>query len=115
MDSHPRIWLTSFNRSEWTHAVFQHVFHSKISLWGARELCSQFDADRQSGLWMEVDVPDLSFDLCTTLAQRHVSKIGARTLDSLHVASALRLKADGFLTFDKRQAKLAEAEGLHVL
>jgi predicted nucleic acid-binding protein len=35
-----------------------------------------------------------------------------RTLDSLHVASALLLKAERFWTFDERQAKLAKAEGL---
>jgi predicted nucleic acid-binding protein len=35
-----------------------------------------------------------------------------RTLDSLHVACALELKADRFWTFDERQAKLARARGL---
>jgi predicted nucleic acid-binding protein len=35
-----------------------------------------------------------------------------RTLDSLHVASALELKADRFWTFDERQAKLAKVVGL---
>jgi predicted nucleic acid-binding protein len=35
-----------------------------------------------------------------------------RTLDSLHVACALQLKAEQFWTFDERQAKLAKAEGL---
>ena len=36
------------------------------------------------------------------------------TLDILHVAAALILRADTFLTFDKRQAKLARAAGLAV-
>ena len=35
-----------------------------------------------------------------------------RTLDTLHVASALELKAEHFWTFDDRQAKLALAVGL---
>jgi len=35
-----------------------------------------------------------------------------RTLDSLHVACALELKAERFWTFDERQAKLARVEGL---
>jgi predicted nucleic acid-binding protein len=35
-----------------------------------------------------------------------------RTLDSLHVACALELKAERFWTFDERQARLAEAVGL---
>ena len=39
---------------------------------------------------------------------------GHRGFDILHVASALKLKATHFLTFDGSQKKLAEAEGLVV-
>ena len=46
------------------------------------------------------------------LAEMHGSTLGARTLDSLHVACALELNAQKFWTFDDRQAKLAEAVGL---
>jgi predicted nucleic acid-binding protein len=37
-----------------------------------------------------------------------------RTLDSLHVASAIEFGAKSFWTFDERQAKLAVAEGLQL-
>ncbi len=39
------------------------------------------------------------------------------TLDSIHIASALRFKANGisFLTFDKSQAQAAKRNGLQVL
>jgi hypothetical protein len=40
--------------------------------------------------------------------------VGGSALDILHVACALILRADTFLTFDKRQAKLARAAGLSV-
>jgi predicted nucleic acid-binding protein len=39
---------------------------------------------------------------------------GHRGFDILHVASALIMKAQRFLTFDENQKKLAEAEGLVV-
>jgi len=39
---------------------------------------------------------------------------GHRGFDILHVASALKMKATHFLTFDGNQKKLAEAEGLVV-
>ncbi|MBL9181067.1 MAG: type II toxin-antitoxin system VapC family toxin [Verrucomicrobiaceae bacterium] len=39
---------------------------------------------------------------------------GHRTVDILHVATALHLGAGEFLTFDANQKKLAEAEGLVV-
>jgi predicted nucleic acid-binding protein len=59
-------------------------------------------------------LPDRAFDLCTTLAQQHGARLGIRTLDTLHVASALELKSDRFWTFDQRQAKLALAAGLKI-
>jgi len=40
---------------------------------------------------------------------------GCRTLDVMHVAFALQLKADGFVSFDERQRKLATETGLTVL
>ena len=39
--------------------------------------------------------------------------LGIRTLDSLHVACALELRADRFWTFDDRQGRLAEIVGLN--
>ncbi len=39
---------------------------------------------------------------------------GHRGFDILHVASALKMNATHFLTFDGNQKKLAEAEGLVV-
>jgi len=59
-------------------------------------------------------MPDSAFERCAELARRHGPKLGVRTLDSLHVACALELKAERFWTFDERQAKLAKAEGLKV-
>jgi predicted nucleic acid-binding protein len=46
------------------------------------------------------------------LARKHTALLGTRTLDTLHVAAALELKSERFLTFDERQAKLAKAIGL---
>lgn len=38
-----------------------------------------------------------------------------RSLDALHVASALRWQADAVLTYDHRQAEAVEAAGIRVL
>jgi len=48
------------------------------------------------------------------LSRRHTAAGGHRSLDVLHVATALHLKARDFLTFDANQRKLATAEGLKV-
>ena len=84
----------------------------KISDREAQQVYRDFHADRAAGLWMEVGLPELAFETCVQLAQRHGARLGVRTLDSLHVASALELRAERFWTFDARQAKLAHAEGL---
>ena len=61
-----------------------------------------------------VPIPENTFELCADLARRYGPKFGMRTLDTLHVACALELKAERFWTFDERQAKLAKAQGMKI-
>ncbi len=56
------------------------------------------------------DVHGLAERLSATYTERH----GHRLADTLHVATALHLGAEEFLTFDANQKLLAEAEGLAV-
>jgi predicted nucleic acid-binding protein len=112
MASRPRCWLTPLHRAEWAHAIERHVFQGHLSSREAQQLYADFDQDRAGGVWVEVNFPELAFDVCTQLARRHAARLGSRTLDALHVACALELKAESFWTFDQRQAKLARAEGL---
>lgn len=48
------------------------------------------------------------------LSATHTVKLGTRSMDVFHVAAALVLGVNEFLTFDKRQASLAKAAGLSV-
>jgi len=48
------------------------------------------------------------------LSKRQTAAGGHRSLDVLHVATALHLEAEEFLTFDANQRKLASAAGLNV-
>jgi predicted nucleic acid-binding protein len=45
----------------------------------------------------------------------HTRKLGCRTLDVLHVASAVELNLKYFVTFDQRQQQLATAVGLKLI
>jgi len=49
------------------------------------------------------------------LVERHTEKIGCRTLDVMHVASAMEFGANRFISGDQRQIKLARAAGLKVV
>lgn len=54
------------------------------------------------------------FSLAEMLSAKHTESGGHRFADILHVATALQLGMDTFLTFDGNQRILAEAEGLVV-
>ena len=57
---------------------------------------------------------DPAMDRARELSARHSEKTGARAIDLLHVACALLLESEVFLTSDHRQAALAKAEGQQV-
>ena len=108
----PPLWMTPLHRAEWTHAIAQHVFRGVFSQREALRFYSALEEDRQLGLWLEVDIPASAFETATGLAKKYVPRLGCRTLDTLHVASALELGAREFWSFDERQIKLARAVGL---
>ena len=109
---HARIWLTPLHRAEWAHAVARHVFQRNISNLEAQTLFNSFERDRQAGLWVEVQLPEIAFERCIEVAKQNATRVGMATFDTLHVAAALELGAERFWTFDERQAKLARAAGL---
>jgi predicted nucleic acid-binding protein len=69
---------------------------------------------KDSGQWIRLTLPENAWEICVDLARKHGAKLGIRTLDSLHVACALELKAERLWTFDERQAKLAKIVGIRV-
>jgi len=112
MASRPTVLITPFHRAELANAIFQQAFRARLSLDEARHAYASFEADCESGTWLLTELPDAIFSTSIRLARLHGPTLGVRTLDTLHVAAALKLKATRFWTFDDRQAKLAEAEGL---
>jgi predicted nucleic acid-binding protein len=114
LSQNPRVWFTPFHEAEVTNAIAQHVFRGKIVAERANQLYEDVSLDCAAGVWALTGFPEAAFSRGATLARRYVAKLSARTLESLHVAAALELKAERFWTFDERQAKLARAVGLKV-
>lgn len=110
--SRPAVWMTSLHVAEWLHAIKLHVFRKSISRSEANRLIDSFQEHRRMALWREAPLPERALEVCAQLAERYAWRLGVRTLDTLHVASALELNADCFWTFDERQSKLAIAVGL---
>lgn len=106
------VWITPFNRAELANAIYRQVFLKRLTLVEASKVSGEFERDCLTGLWTQVDFPYRAWETGIDLARRYGPTLGVRTLDSLHVACALELKAERFWTFDERQARLAEAIGL---
>lgn len=105
-------FCTPLHLVEFAHSIEQNVFRRKISAADAKQLFREFEEDRRTGIWRDVAQPELTFAFAADLARSHTAVLGTRTLDTLHVAAALELKAERFWTFDDRQEKLARTVGL---
>lgn len=114
-DDQPALLLTPFGEAEFTNAVELRVFFKQWTVREAKAVRDRFLQHLRAGVLRATDPPPNLFELVRTLARRHTSKLGTLTLDIVHVASALVLGPEVFYTFDRRQAKLARAEGLRVL
>ena len=112
MKEKPRVWFTPLLSAEWSHAIAKQVFYRKISQAEADTVFDILKRDRANGMWRETAMPEAAFQVCADLGRRYAPTFGMRTLDTLHVACALELKAERFWTFDERQAKLAKAQGM---
>jgi predicted nucleic acid-binding protein len=108
----PSVWITPLNLAEVAHAIHQYIFRGKLSPAEGQRDWNNFQRDSRQGVWISVNLPEGTWETSIELARRYGPTLGVRTLDSLHVACALELKAQKFWTFDERQARLAEAVGL---
>jgi hypothetical protein len=92
------------------------VHRREIAEGVARAAIADFDADVREGRLAVLDVLwRRTLDLAAELSTEHTAALGTRTLDVLHVATAVTLEARRFVSYDDRQAALAKAVGLRVL
>jgi len=106
--------LTSFGELELTNAVALRLFRKEMSASKVKASQALIRKDLADGVLLVNPLPASAFERAKQIARRQTPRLGTRTLDVLHVASAITLHADAFYTFDLRQARLAAAEGLHV-
>jgi predicted nucleic acid-binding protein len=105
--------LTPIGELELMNALELRVFRKEATAAEIKRAQSQLREHIQSGVFELEAVPPTIYERAKQISQKRTSSIGLRTLDILHVASALLLHAEEFWTFDKRQANAARAEGLH--
>ena len=94
----------------WLHKQDRSIGYSKTD---CDKALDQLEADLADGAvvvvpaeWAEVH------SIAERLSAKYAPNFGTRAFDTLHVATALHLKASQFLSFDGRQRRVAKAEGL---
>lgn len=111
---HPgALGVTRFTRVELINSMAAAVARQDITADDfddfVRDLAEDFSAERLR----LADVPWRAvLDDAAELSRAYTPALGTRSLDVLHVASALELGARWFVTYDQRQARLAKACGL---
>lgn len=108
--------VTRFARVELINSMAAAVFRRDLSEAEFQDMVGDLKADFAAQRFQLVDVPWRSvLDTAAELSRMHTLELGTRSLDVLHVASALELKARHFITYDVKQAKLAARMGLRVI
>jgi predicted nucleic acid-binding protein len=108
--------FTPWHRLEVRNAIRLAVFHKLIDSLQSKAQLKQMDAD----LHDETLLVHTSVDWVAVLREAeklgvaHAETFGCRSGDLFHVAAAVELGFDLFLTFDKRQKKAAKVAGLSV-
>jgi hypothetical protein len=118
----PALFFLPFHELEVRTGILQRAFferHSISSLerknYRARRdaALARFERFLARGNFLGASVdPDAVFVRATKLSVAYTENSGARSLDLLHVAYALELESELFLTADVRQAKASKSEGL---
>ena len=108
--------ITRFGRAEIVNSICLAVHRKAIERGVAQAAISDLDSDLREGRLTLVDALwRRMLDLASELSALHTADLGTRTLDVLHVATAVVLEARYFVSYDDRQAALARALRLRVL
>ena len=108
------ILLTPFGELQLTNAILLRLFRRELLPSKVKAARALVGRDIEDGVLLLKPLAAAVYERAKQIARRRTPRLGARTLDVLHVASALVLQADTFYTFDRSQGKLAMAEGLTV-
>jgi predicted nucleic acid-binding protein len=106
--------LTDVGKIEILNAIGLRLFRKELRPAEATKVHGLFREDIEQGVVQIVPLPAAAYRQAEQIARTHTPLLGTRTLDVLHVAGALVLKADAFYPLDKKQASLATAVGLTI-
>ena len=108
--------LTPHGRLEIINGIGLAAFRKAISADASSDAMASFEEDLAEGRYAEAGVLwRATLTRASELSRTHTPALGCRSLDVLHVATALELGLRYFVTFDGRQQQLARATGLKLI
>ncbi len=108
--------VTPHGRLEIVNGICLAGFRKIISAEALSDAIASFDEDLAESRYVDADILwRATFRRARELSRAHTPALGCRTLDVLHVATAMELGLRYFVTFDSRQRQLAKAAGLKPL
>ena len=106
--------LTPLLETEMLNAFHLRIFRKESGEKQIRASLELFGKDVRGGVFEPKSLGNEIFRKAAQISSRRTAQFGTRTVDLLHVASAVFLRTEKFCTFDRKQAELARAEGLVV-
>src|SRR4029077_14126050 len=101
---------------ELRNALHLTVFRKQITKATRQAAWRRIELDIRNGIYVEAAISQLDLhEKAAQLAEKYTGSLGTRTLDLLHRAAAILLKARHLLSFDEQQRQAAKREGLKVL
>lgn len=107
---------TVFHGLEFTNAIQSKLYRKEISDKQAGKVLKRFNDHEKEGIFYmpPINWADV-FSLTLDLSNNYTKSTGSRSLDIIHVASALTMGADRFFTFDTKQSQLASTAGIQIV
>ncbi|HXY25177.1 MAG TPA: type II toxin-antitoxin system VapC family toxin [Candidatus Acidoferrum sp.] len=111
----PPLLITEFGEFEFTNALNWRIFRKQLRATAEQALLAALSKDVEEGIIRIAPLTAATFTRARQISRAQTRLLGTRSLDVLHVASALTLRATIFCTFDQQQASLASAVGLQLV
>ncbi len=108
--------VTHHGRVELINGIGLAAYRGFITAETHEAALAALDDDFTQGRYRQADLLwRATLKRAADLSREHTATLGCRSLDVLHVASALELEFKRFTTFDSRQQQLARAVGLKLV
>lgn len=108
--------ITHHGRVEVINGICLAAYRGEITAEALADTLASFEEDFAMGLYRQADLLwRATLNRAAALSRTYSAKLGTRSLDVLHVASALELELRSFVTFDCRQQELVSAVGLRLV